>query len=257
MGRSKNQKIVRNAIVIVAIAVIALVGIVFALVKQREKQHLEELLLLQEEARPKIEEPVIEETEKENVPIDFEEIRKSNPDIIAWINVPGTDVDYPILQSSKEMEEDYYLTHNMDGSAGYPGCIYVQKLNSADFSDYVSVVYGHNMKDGSMFSSLHNYEDADFFFENREFAIYTPEEVKHYEIVAALYYDDRLIPAYYNNFESSTDVIDFLNELYSRDSRETDHYLDYQYLDLEKDYVVLSTCAVQSNERYLVIGMSK
>ena len=96
--------------------------------------------------------------------IDWEELKSENPDIYAWIYIPGTNVDYPILQHPDE--KSYYLDHNIDGSEGYPGCIYTQNVNSKDWMDPNTVIYGHNMNDGSMFHDLHKFEDNAFFDEN-------------------------------------------------------------------------------------------
>ena len=132
-------------------------------------------------------EPLTEEIE--SIPVKFEELWQVNPDVYAWITVTGTDIDYPILQHASD--NSYYLMHNIDGSYGYPGCIYTENLNSKDFGDNNTVIYGHNMKNGSMFAQLHKFEDPDFFKENREVLIYLPEEVLHYTIFAAYIYDDR------------------------------------------------------------------
>lgn len=129
------------------------------------------------------------EEQSEVIPVKFEELQAVNPDVYAWITVPGTDIDYPILQHASDT--NYYLMHNIDGSYGYPGCIYTENMNSKDFTDNNTVIYGHNMKNGSMFAQLHKFEDPDFFKENREVLIYLPDEVLHYTIFAAHIYDDR------------------------------------------------------------------
>lgn len=116
--------------------------------------------------------------------IDFEAMqREQNEDIYAWITIPDTRVDYPILQHPEEL--DYYLDHNMDGSKGYPGCIYSQIMNSKDFTDSHTVIYGHNMKDGGMFANLHYYEDPEFFEAHPYFYIYTEDKVFVYEVLGA------------------------------------------------------------------------
>ena len=71
-----------------------------------------------------------------------------NSDVYAWITVPGTEIEYPILQHHSD--NSYYFMHNIDGSYGYPGCIYTENLNSKDFTDNNMVIYGHNMKNDSM-----------------------------------------------------------------------------------------------------------
>lgn len=115
--------------------------------------------------------------------IDFAALKEENQDIYAWITIPDTPVDYPILQDAEEA--DYYLMHNLDGSYGYPGCIYTQYYNSKDWTDNHTVIYGHNMKDGSMFAVLHNYKDTEFFAQNPYVYIYAEDGVRVYQIFAA------------------------------------------------------------------------
>lgn len=122
-------------------------------------------------------------------PIDWEGMWEINEDVYAWITIPGTVIDYPILQHATD--NTYYLNYNIDGSYGYPGCIYTENMNAKDFSDNNTVIYGHNMKNGSMFAGLHQYEERSFFDENSQVLIYTPEKEYEYTIFAAYIYDDR------------------------------------------------------------------
>ncbi len=125
----------------------------------------------------------------EESPVDWEGLWKVNQDVYAWITVPGTIIDYPILQHATD--NTYYLNYNIDGSYGYPGCIYTENLNAKDFTDNNTVIYGHNMKNGTMFSGLHKFEDKTFFEENKKVYIYTPNKVYTYTIFASYIYDDR------------------------------------------------------------------
>lgn len=115
--------------------------------------------------------------------IDFDALKEENQDIYAWITIPDTPVDYPVVQDPEEA--DYYLMHNLDGSYGYPGCIYTQYYNSKDWNDNHTVIYGHNMKDGSMFAALHNYKDPEFFAQNPYLYIYAEDGIRAYQIFAA------------------------------------------------------------------------
>lgn len=92
---------------------------------------------------------------------DWDALHAVNPDIYAWITIPGTNIDYPVLQNATD--DSYYLRYNMNGTRGYPGCIYTEKINRKDFTDFDTVVYGHNMRDDSMFATLHYFEDSAFF----------------------------------------------------------------------------------------------
>ena len=91
-------------------------------------------------------------------PIDFAALRRRYPDIYAWLEIPGTAVDNPLLRHPAD--DCYYLSHNLDGSEGYPGCLFTESCDAQDFSDFNTVIYGHNMKDGTMFGRLTQYEKS-------------------------------------------------------------------------------------------------
>jgi hypothetical protein len=131
------------------------------------------------------------------IPIDFAAAQQQNPDIYAWLRIPGTAVDYPILRRADD--DNYYLDHNLDGSAGYPGCLYTQSCDAADFSDFNTVVYGHNMKNGTMFGGLKQYRDGDYLAAHRQIIVYTPTEKRVYTIFAAVVYSDAYLPARYDD----------------------------------------------------------
>ena len=99
----------------------------------------------------------VEQTEN---PIDFDSLTAQYPDIYAWIRIPGTRVDYPIVQRGRD--NGYYLNHTIDGKKKTEGSIYTEDYNSKDFGDANTVIYGHNMKNGSMFKTLHKYKDKQF-----------------------------------------------------------------------------------------------
>jgi len=168
-----------------------------ALYDQNKKDNTEDATVETEEIVAEEEVENSEEATEETVvssayegcPVDFDGMWEVNKDVYAWITVPGTVIDYPILQHATD--NTYYLNYNIDGSYGYPGCIYTENLNSKDFTDNNTVIYGHNMKNGTMFAGLHKFEDADFFNEHKQVLIYTPEREYDYTIFAAYIYDDR------------------------------------------------------------------
>lgn len=111
---------------------------------------------------------------------DFDILHGENEDVFSYIAIPDTVIDYPILASEKE---DYYLKYNIDHTKGYPGCLYVQNCNSRDMEDPFTIIYGHNMKNGSMFGSLKMFKDADFRITHPYFFIYMEDRVMVYEVV--------------------------------------------------------------------------
>lgn len=196
-----------------------------------------------------IETETVVEEQSEVIPVKFEEIQAVNPDVYAWITVPGTDIDYPILQHASD--NSYYLMHNIDGSYGYPGCIYTENMNSKDFTDNNTVIYGHNMKNGSMFAQLHKYEDPDFFDANREVLIYLPDEVLHYTIFAAHIYDDRHL-LYSFDFADPEVYQKYLDSIFS--TRDMSANIDKDITVTTDDQIItLVTCiGSQPNNRLLV-----
>ena len=185
--------------------------------------------------------------------LDWDALYETNEHIYAWIYIPNTNVDYPILQHPEL--NDYYLDYNLDHSKGYPGCIYSQvEYNSTDFTDFNTVLYGHNMRNGTMFRTLHNFEDETFFEENRYVYIYTPEKVLVYDIFAAYAFDDRLILAYFDNADVN-DREDYLEEIFGiRDM--SAHFREEIEVTTDSNILTLVTCiSTRPNHRYLVQGV--
>ena len=113
-----------------------------------------------------------EETEPEEW-IDFNYWQNRNADVYAWIRIPGTKIDYPVVQGD---EDGYYLSHDIDKESNIYGAIYTEKVNGKDFSSPNTVLYGHHMKDGSMFGCLDKYLDRDYFEKYNEVFLFTPED---------------------------------------------------------------------------------
>jgi len=184
---------------------------------------------------------------------DFVELRETNEDIYAWITVPGTLVDYPVLQSE---EDNYYLERNLDHSTGYPGCIYTNKCNTKSFDDLHTVLYGHNMKNDSMFGSLHAYADKNFFDENRTILIYTEEKRCTYEIYGAVKFTDGYIPAVYGT-DSDSGNEQFLQDLKANaEAYSSVSHLADREISPEDKLLTLSTCVYgETTKRYIVVGV--
>ena len=123
-----------------------------------------------------------------------EEVKKEPEDEgskskVAWISIPGTAIDYPVLQ--RENDNTYYLDHTIDHEEKTEGAIFTENYNNTDFEDPNTVIYGHDMRNGSMFKGLLDYRDKTFFDQNKEVLIYTPDAIRPYKIFAAYPYDSR------------------------------------------------------------------
>ncbi len=215
--------------------------------KEYEKLQQE---VVKEEPKP-VEEPEPEpETESTvEIPIDFAALQQQNPDVYAWIQVPGTEVDYPILQSSND--NTYYLNHTIDGEEKKEGAIFTENYNTKTFEDPNTVIYGHDMKNGSMFQSIHKYMDRSFFDNNRDIVIYMPDQILHYKIFAAYLTDNKHLLMNYN-FWSKDEYQQYLNSIFSM--RDMNAFIDTSTeVTTEDKIITLSTCyAGISTQRYLV-----
>lgn len=202
--------------------------------------------------------PDTTESQSQNLadnPVDFESLQQGNDEIYAWIKIDDTDVDYPIVQSKND--DSFYLRHSAyDKSWIASGAIYTQGINSKDFSDPVTVIYGHNGYKETMFTSLHKFEDTDFFNSHEYFYIYLPERKLTYQVVSAFKYDDRHIMNSFN-FAVSQDLANFQETVKNPTSALKNVRTDLDVtIDENSKIVVLSTCITsQKSNRYLVCGV--
>ena len=184
--------------------------------------------------------------------LDWDLMKKTNGDIYAWIYIPGTNVDYPVVQHPED--NGYYLNHNLDGSDGYPGCIFTENYNTKDFKDKNTVIYGHDMNDGTMFDTLHDYGDEAFFQENRYVYIYLPEKVLVYDIFAAYESSAEHILSSHN-FINDVRYQEYLDGVFQMRSMGA-HFREGVEVGVQNHIITLSTCVdLKPDNRYLVQGM--
>lgn len=187
-----------------------------------------------------------------DIDIDWEGLNELNPDIYGYIYVPGTDVSYPILQ--KTDENDYYLTKDVEGKDSDTGCLYTQvEFDDKTFDDEFTVIYGRNAKDGSMFASLHNFEDYSCFDENRFFYIYTPEKNYTYQIYAAYTSDDTHL--FYTVDKNNVMTLQwFIEKLQNMEDGQgiVSNEMEVNFLD---KFVVLQTGTGDDATRFNVVGV--
>ena len=187
-----------------------------------------------------------------NGDINFTELWKINSDIYAWIRVPNTLIDYPVMQN--DSDDSFYLSHNIYKQYAFAGSIYTESLNSKDFKDPNTVLYGHNMLNGTMFSTLHYFRDPDFFAQNEYIYIYMPDRTLTYRIFSAYEYDDRhiLYSFDFSDEETYREYLDYAQDPVSSMTCNT-RYLD---VSVEDKIITLSTCMDDiDTSRYLVQGV--
>lgn len=184
----------------------------------------------------------------DDVQISFEALRKENPDIIAWIRFDNQDdvhISYPVLYSG---DNTTYLRSDIYGNYHIAGCIFLEGMNSPDLSDYHSIIYGHNMKNTTMFGDLKRYRNEDDFYDdNQYFSIYTEDTIYRYQIFS--YHDvDDDSDVYTVGFGPDDEYQEFL------DSLAADSYKDTG-IHPQKDsrIVTLSTCTSAGEDKRFVV----
>ncbi len=221
-------------------------------------QHQMELAAQKQEAapEPQVQAPVVEDQADGRVenPIDFATLQQQNADIYAWLYIPNTSVNLPVLQNASD--DNYYLDHNADGDYSIEGAAFSQSMNAKDFSDPVTLIYGHQTTTDAIFTTLHRFEDADFFEANSEMYIYTPGHILTYQIIAAYQYDDRHI---LNSFDFSyPSVVEQYFETVLNPTSMLVNVREGATLSPSDKIVQLSTCMDaynRDNTRYLVTGV--
>lgn len=186
--------------------------------------------------------------------IDWKKLKQLNPNIYAWISVPGTNIDYPVVQSDINKDEDFYLNHNIKNQYAFAGSIYTQKgWNGTDFADPVTVLYGHSMVNGSMFGTLKYFEDSSFFMKHKFFYVYMPGITMKYKIVS--YYEDdasHLISNFQTEYQYGFEsYLKYITADHSGNLRKG----LVAGLDTEDRIVTLSTCSSMENRRRLLHGV--
>lgn len=201
------------------------------------------------EPEPEQEEEV-EEVEKEPVvvPIDFATLTAQYPDVYAWIQIPGTTIDYPIVQRGGD--NSYYLHHTVEGVKKTEGAIFTEDYNSKDFADPNTLIYGHNMRNGSMFQQLHKFRDREFFNANREIIIYQEGRILTYKIFAAYVYDNRHLMLSFD-FDDVNVFHAYINSIFEKKGM-SGNIDDTVEVTPDDKIITLSTCTSNDSQRYLV-----
>lgn len=181
------------------------------------------------------------------ITVDFDALREVNEEIVGWIYCEGTTINYPVLQGE---DNDYYLKHTYDRAENRAGSIFVEALNAPKFADSNTIIYGHHMKNGSMFATLKNWSDQAYYEEHPVFWLLTPEQ--NYQI--------KLVSGYITPAGSDTYMIfqgpsqEFTD--YMEDACAKSDFVSEVEWSPDDRFVLLSTCEyVFQNARYVLHGV--
>lgn len=178
--------------------------------------------------------------------VDFETLRETCPDLVAWLYCPGTVIDNPIVQGD---DNSYYLTHLADGTKNKNGCLFIDMSNVSDFSDDNTLIYGHNMASGSMFASLLDYADQDYYQAHPVMYLITEDTTYRVDLFSA-YTTNPEGDAYYINLGGKEPFMNWIADCAKQSDFQTS-----MTLRASDHMITLSTCAYSAkNARYVVQG---
>lgn len=188
------------------------------------------------------------ETKNPPLVVDFEALRQVNGDVVGWLYCEDTPISYPVVRGE---DNGFYLSHGYDKKQNRSGAIFVDAACSAGFADANTILYGHHMKDGSMFACLADWREQSFYEAHPQMWLLTPEE--NYRVVLFAGYTT---PADSETYTIFTGFDTELEEYLAACLEKSDFQAGRDPLaEPGEGYVVLSTCEYSfQNARYVLHG---
>lgn len=186
---------------------------------------------------------LVEPEDEETSVIDSDLLLAMNPDYVFWIEIPGTEISYPVVQTANNSD---YLRTSFNGEYRVGGCIFMDAACPSDLSGRNTVIYGHRMYDGSMFSGLKGYLDPDFAKEHAELRIYLERETRTYTLFSVRRTDA------WDNYSRMTFENDEEYEEWMADQKKRSVYGSWITIQTSANAVTLVTCAGDGSERLAV-----
>ena len=182
--------------------------------------------------------------------VDFEALRETSPDIIGWLALPDTAINYPVTQAD---DNEYYLHHLYDGTYNKTGCLFADYENQENFSDRNTIIYGHNMRDGSMFATLNEYDEQSYYDGHPQMYLVTPDGGYVVEIFTAFVSKPSESGSdtspWRLSFKDDGAYTTWLSEMAGRSVIETD-----VTVTSSDKVLTLSTCTPGGASRFIVMG---
>lgn len=188
---------------------------------------------------------ISKDTLKDCPNINFTELETINSDVVAWINIKNSEINYPVVQGTNN---NYYLNHLIDGKENRAGCIFLDYR--ANISERHSIIYGHNMKNGTMFADLTKYKKQSYYDGHKEGLLITPEHT----------YVIQFFAGYVANLEDFAWKIDFLSDeefsIWLKNIKGKSSFLSDITPRITDRIITLSTCSYEfENARYVLHGL--
>ena len=238
MGKYEKKKSKKNImanillIIFVSLLIISSIEIIKWYKENRENKKVQE----------KISEAII--IDKEKTTIDFEKLKEINKDAVGWIKVNGTDIEYAVVKTNNN---SYYLDHNFENEYNKAGWIFADYKNKLDGTDKNIVIYGHNRRDGSMFSSLKNILKEEWYSkeENRKITFITEKENSVYEVFSI--YEIEAEDYYITTNFADGEILSYIQTVKKRSIKDFD-----VEVSKEDNILTLSTCGNDNDYRVVL-----
>ena len=186
------------------------------------------------------------QSQETELALDFDQLKQINSDFVAWLGQAGDDINYPLVQGR---DNEYYLNYLFSLKRNKMGSIFMDYRNQPDFSDRNTIIYGHNMRDGSMFSSLSYYQNPNYILQKPHIYLFTSEHTYRIEFFAGLVVDGSYESVRFD-FEDDQDFLSYIQTLKAASSFKSS--LEINALDR---IVSLVTCSYEyDNARYALYG---
>lgn len=241
VGADMKRKIVRLIFVVLLVLFIGSIGGILLILKQYRDNGRLYARASEEYTKPC-------GGEAAPIVVDFDELCKANEEVVGWLYCEGTVIDYPVMQGK---DNDAYLHHSYDGAYSVSGSIFVDSGNRENFMDSNTIIYGHHMKDGSMFASLSKWSDQQYYEEHPVMWLLTPK--RDYKIEIFSVYTTSAYAETYTIFsEPCTELDAYLQRVVKQsDIRPAEGVEPGK----KAQHVLLSTCAyVFDNARSVLHG---
>lgn len=242
--KANNSALFRMALAAAAVILAAaavVIGVARAAKKPADDTSQEQSPVVTESPVPSAASEPTRELTVAPAPVDFSVWKSVNEEIYGWLEIPDTNISYPVVQSAAS--DEYYLRRHYDGTSNTYGTIFSQgTYNNTGFTDRVTTLYGHDVWNEDLyFHQLHKFSDDTFFDEHTKVYTYTPEERQTWNILARATVDDRHIMYSFHDFADANDVADFM-ELVQEGSESRIKADVYQTTNENSRYLILSTC---------------
>ncbi len=253
--KSNVIKYLRSFTIIALIGVMIFAGykIASTLIEAKNSKDLyDNLQEIAVETNPEETQALLYETVEDTEPlliapitVNFDVLHEENADVIGWIYCPDTPINYPIVQSG---DNNYYLRRLLDGSYNVAGTLFADYRSNSDFTGYTALVYGHNMKNDTMFGTLPYYREQSYYDEHPVMYLLTPSQNYMVELFAG--YVTSTTDSIYKAIDTQAERDNILQ----RSQRQSNFTANVEVADDDR-LLILSTCSYEyENARYVVVG---